>query len=140
MLSTPEFVRDSFSALVLLQKEAELEEIVRLVGKDTLSPGDRLILEVARSIREDFLHQNAFHEVDTYTSLAKQAMMLSTILLFNEQAKVALERGVDIAAVEKLPAREKIARMKYLTEQEAPAAIEAVRREVEQGLKGLEAA
>jgi V/A-type H+-transporting ATPase subunit A len=139
-LATPEFVRDSAEAMGLLEKEAELEEIVRLVGKDTLSPNDRLVLEVAKSLREDFLHQNAFHEVDTYTSLAKQALMLSTILLYDEQARAALERGADIAAVEKVPAREKISRMKYLTEQEAPAAIAAVRQEIERQLKGLEAA
>ena len=62
--------------MTLLQEEAELEEIVKMVGMDALSPADRLKMEAARSIREDFLHQNSFHEVDTYTSLKKQHMMM----------------------------------------------------------------
>jgi len=134
-LTSEEFVRDAADAMSLLEKEAELEEIVRLVGKDSLSPGDRLVLEAARSIREDFLHQNAFHEVDTYTSMAKQASMLATIMHFYRQSKVALERGVDMDDVEKLPVRERISRMKYLTEEEAEAGIGSVRDEVDTGLR-----
>lgn len=136
-LTTPDFPADAAEALAILQKEAELEEIVRLVGKDTLSAPDRLSLEAARSIREDFLHQNAFHEVDTYTSLAKQAAMLGCILHYYRQGKVALERGADIAAIERLPVRERIARMKYLTEAEMAAGIAAVRAGLEQELAAL---
>ena len=139
-MSTPGFVQQSAEALALLEKEAELEEIVRLVGKDTLSPGDRLTLEVSRSIREDFLHQNAFHEVDTYTSLAKQAAMLSTILRYHDLGKAALERGANIDAVERLPVRDRVARMRYLTEAEAPAGIEAIRKEMEQQFSHVGAA
>ena len=139
-MSTPDFVQQSAEALALLEKEAELEEIVRLVGKDTLSPGDRLTLEVSRSIREDFLHQNAFHEVDTYTSLAKQAAMLSTILRYHDLGKAALERGANIDAVERLPVRDRVARMRYLTEAEAPAGIEAIRKEMEQQFSHVGAA
>ena len=139
-MSTPDFVQKSAEALALLEKEAELEEIVRLVGKDTLSPGDRLTLEVSRSIREDFLHQNAFHEVDTYTSLAKQAAMLSTILRYHDLGKAALERGANIDAVERLPVRDRVARMRYLTEAEAPAGIEAIRKEMEQQFSHVGAA
>jgi len=73
----------------ILQEEAELEEIVRLVGVDALSPSDRLTLEAAKSIREDYLHQNAFHEVDTYTSLNKQYRMLKLILGFYYSGKKA---------------------------------------------------
>lgn len=112
------FVEKAKTAMALLEKEAELEEIIRLVGKDSLSATDRLILEVARSLREDFLHQNAFHEIDTYTSLQKQARMLDLILYFYEKAKEALAKGVEITEIEKLAVRERIARMKYLKEDE----------------------
>jgi V/A-type H+-transporting ATPase subunit A len=133
-LATPEFMKDAATAMQLLEKEAELEEIVRLVGKDTLSPQDRLVLEVARSIREDFLHQNAFHEVDTYTSLVKQAAMLNAILRFYELGRAALARGAEMEAIERAAVRDRIARMKYLTEAEAPAAIAATRAEMEKEL------
>jgi V/A-type H+-transporting ATPase subunit A len=139
-LAAPEFGQNSAEALALLQKEAELEEIVRLVGKDTLSPQDRLVLEVARSIREDFLHQNAFHEVDTYTSLDKQAAMLGAILRFYGLGQAALARGVDVEAIEHAAARDRIARMKYLTENEAAAAIASTCAELEKELTALEAA
>jgi V/A-type H+-transporting ATPase subunit A len=124
--------------MMLLQKEAELEEIVRLVGKDTLSAQDRLILESARSIREDFLHQNAFHDVDTYTSLAKQAAMLSAILHYYRLGRQALERGCDIGAIEGLAVREPIARAKYLEEKEALGRIHEVRAEIERQFQALE--
>jgi V/A-type H+-transporting ATPase subunit A len=138
-LTTPDFMKDAGVAMQLLEKEAELEEIVRLVGKDTLSAQDRLVLEVARSIREDFLHQNAYHEVDTYTSLAKQAAMLGAILRFNELGKAALARGVDMEAIERAAVRDRVARMKYLTEAEAPAAIAQTCAEMEKELAALEA-
>jgi V/A-type H+-transporting ATPase subunit A len=139
-LATPEFTKDAAAAMQLLEKEAELEEIVRLVGKDTLSAQDRLVLDVARSIREDFLHQNAYHEVDTYTSLTKQAAMLRTILRFHELGKAALTRSVDIEAVERAAVRDRVARMKYLTEAEAPAAIALISAEMEREMAALEAA
>jgi len=138
--ATPEFVKNSAEALALLQKEAELEEIVRLVGKDTLSAQDRLVLEVARSIREDFLHQNAFHEVDTYTSLTKQAAMLEAILRFYALGQAALARGVQVDAIERVAVRDRIARMKYLAEAEAAATIAATCAELERELTALEAA
>jgi V/A-type H+-transporting ATPase subunit A len=139
-MTSEDFVEETAQAMSLLQEEAELEEIVRLVGKDSLSAADRLTLEVARSIREDFLHQNAFHEVDTYTSLEKQAMMLEAILFFHRGAKAALGRGADISAIERLEVRDRIARMKYLSEGEAKAGIQAVRDAIDQALKGLGAA
>jgi V/A-type H+/Na+-transporting ATPase subunit A len=138
-LANPEFMKDAAAAMQLLEKEAELEEIVRLVGKDTLSAQDRLVLEVARSIREDFLHQNAFHEVDTYASLPKQAAMLRAILRFYELGRAALTRGVEIEAIERVAARDRIARMKYLTEAEAPAAIAQTCADLEKELAGMEA-
>ena len=119
-----ENVRDDWSQLrgrlmALLQEEAELEEIVKLVGMDALSAPDRLKLEAARSIREDYLHQNAFHEVDTYTSLDKQYLMMTAILGFYDRARAALEQGIDIDTLVALPARERIGRLKYAAEDEA---------------------
>lgn len=98
----------------LLQEEAELQEIVQLVGMDALSAPDRLKLEAARSIREDFLHQDAFHEVDTYTPLTKQHMMMQLMLLYYDQGVKALEQGVSVEDLAKLPVREKIGRFKYV--------------------------
>ncbi len=100
----------------LLQEEAELNEIVQLVGMDALSAPDRLKLEAARSIREDFLHQNAFHETDTYTSLNKQYRMMDLILDYYRKAGKALENGVPIEALVALPVRENIGRFKYVEE------------------------
>ena len=100
----------------ILHDEAELKEIVKLIGMDALSAGDRLKMETARSIREDFLHQLAFHEVDTYTSLKKQLYMMKLILGFNDEAANAIEKGADIEAVAELPVREKIGRFKYVEE------------------------
>ncbi len=136
-LAGDEFTQNSRQALALLQKEAELEEIVRLVGKDTLGGNDRLILETARSIREDYLHQNAFHEVDTYSSLKKQALMLKAIIHFYREAQSALAKGADIDAIEKLPVRETIARMKYLTDSELDQEIPKLLNQIEFELKGL---
>ncbi|HHV96396.1 MAG TPA: ATP synthase subunit A [Clostridiaceae bacterium] len=102
----------------LLQEEAELDEIVRLVGIDALSPQDRLTLEAARSIREDYLHQNAFHEIDTYTSLNKQYKMLSLIMDFYYKGKKAIEAGADIKDLFNIPVRERIGRVKYVPEDE----------------------
>jgi V/A-type H+/Na+-transporting ATPase subunit A len=103
-------------AMALLQEEAELQEIVRLVGFDSLSEGDQLKLEVAKSIREDYLQQNAFHDVDTYASFHKQYKMLQLILKFGEEAKKALEAGVYLNKILSLEVRDKIARAKYIPE------------------------
>ena len=100
----------------LLQEEAELNEIVQLVGMDALSAPDRLKLEATRSIREDFLHQNAFHETDTYTSMKKQYRMMKLILDYYRKAGVALENGVSIDRLVALPVRENIGRYKYTEE------------------------
>ena len=102
----------------LLQEEAELNEIVQLVGMDALSAPDRLKLEAARSIREDFLHQNAFHETDTYTSLNKQYRMMELILDYYKKAGEALAAGVAIERLVALPVRENIGRFKYVDEAE----------------------
>lgn len=105
-------VRDE--AMALLQKEAELQEIVQLVGPDALPDIERLTLETARMIREDFLQQNAYHEIDTYCPPEKQFKMLETILLFNRETKKALKKGAPIDKLTQLPVKEDIARMKYI--------------------------
>ena len=100
----------------LLQDEAELDEIVKLVGMDALSASDRLKMETARSIREDFLHQLAFHEVDTYTSLEKQLLMMRLILKYYDEAVNILDKGGDIEMIASLAVREQIGRFKYIEE------------------------
>ncbi|MFZ5974606.1 MAG: V-type ATP synthase subunit A [Bacillota bacterium] len=124
-------------AMALLQEESELEEIVRLVGQDALSFKDRLTLEVARSIREDYLHQNAFHEVDTYTSLAKQRMMLKLILDFNNRGQNALENGAEYSKIVNLPVREAIGRIKYTPEDDMKNRYEEVSKQLEGEINSL---
>ncbi|HOO61038.1 MAG TPA: V-type ATP synthase subunit A [Bacillota bacterium] len=115
---SPEWNANRSRMMLILQEEAELEEIVKLVGMDALSPSDRLKMETARSIREDFLHQLAFHEVDTHTSLKKQDLMMKVILDYYEKASGALQMNADIEALVSLPVREKIGRFKYVVEDE----------------------
>ncbi|MCP1662359.1 V/A-type H+-transporting ATPase subunit A [Methanocalculus sp. AMF5] len=101
-------------AIYLLQKEVELQEIVQLVGPDALPESEKLILEVSRMIREDFLQQSAFHDIDSFCSLDKQYWMLKTILTFYESGKRSMNRGVGIDAVMQLPVKKDIGRMKEL--------------------------
>ena len=115
----------------LLSDEASLDEIVRLVGEDALSPTDRLKMEAARSIREDFLHQLAFHEVDTYTSLHKQYVMMSLILSYYDKCLDALKNGADIETLSALPSRENIGRFKYVEEKD----VDTEEKEVEKLLE-----
>jgi len=105
-------------AMTILQEEAKLDEIVRLVGVDALSEKDRLKLEVAKSIREDYLQQNAFHEVDTFTSLDKQYKMLKLVLEFYVEGEKALSAGVYLKKILNMTVRDKIARAKYIAESE----------------------
>lgn len=104
--------------MTILQEESELEEIVKLVGMDALSPSDRLKLEAARSIREDYLHQNAFDEVDTYTSLDKQYLLMELILAFYDKSLEALGKGAAIEKIVAMPSRERIGRFKYVDEKQ----------------------
>ena len=115
----------------LLSQEAELEEMVKLIGMDALSPADRLKMEAARSVREDFLHQLAFHEVDTYTSENKQLLMMRLVMAFYEKGIIALDNEMDINDIVKLSVREKIGRFKYIEES-------AVNEEFEQIMKLLD--
>ncbi|MEN3183701.1 MAG: V-type ATP synthase subunit A [Atribacterota bacterium] len=114
----PDFSENRALAMRILQQEAELEEVVRLVGVESLSFRERFILEVARSIREDFLQQNAFHEVDTFTSLRKQYLMLRVILTYYREGMKALEQGLSLRDILSIPSRERIGRMKYVPESE----------------------
>jgi len=121
----------------ILHDEAELKEIVKLIGMDALSSKDRLKMETARSIREDFLHQLAFHEVDTYTSLKKQLYMMKLILNFNDEAADAIEKGAEIESVANLAVREKIGRFKYVEEEKTDAEFEKLSVEISSELNDL---
>ena len=111
-----DWMEDRQKMMTILQEEAELNEIVQMVGMDALSPTDRLKMEAARSIREDFLHQNSFHEIDTYTPLRKQYLMMKLVLAFYEKSVDALNNGADMNALIAMPVREKIGRYKYTTD------------------------
>ena len=124
-------------AMRLLQTEAELQEIVQLVGVDSLSHSDRLILETARSIREDFLHQNSFHEVDTYTSLHKQYRMLKLILTFYEKAGEAIKQGVTIQKLTKLDVIERIGRAKYVEEANIDKSYDEIEADIQSEIQDL---
>ena len=124
------FMTDRQKMMTLLQEEAELDEIVKMVGMDALSAGDRLKMEAARSIREDFLHQNSFHEIDTYTSLEKQHNMMRLVLAFYDAGLDALKQGADINDIVKLPVREQIGRYKYTKEDQLAAEYEKVTRQL----------
>jgi len=115
---SPEWIGMRERAKELLQQEAELEEIVRLIGIDALSPENRLIMEIAKSIKEDFLQQNAFNEVDTYSSFDKQFKMLDLVMFFYQRAEQALKAGMSIMDIAELEVREEIARSKYVPEEE----------------------
>ncbi|MDO8142872.1 MAG: hypothetical protein Q6358_15345, partial [Candidatus Brocadiales bacterium] len=103
-------------AMGILQKEAELEELVRLVGIDSLSTKDRLLMEVARMIREDFLYQNAYDLRDTYTSLKKQFLMLAVIIKFYDKANELLQSNVELSAMISISSLSDIAQMRFIPE------------------------
>jgi len=121
----------------ILQEETELEEIVQLIGYDSLSPQDRLTLETARAIREDFLQQNGFHEVDTYTTLDKQGKMLESILNLHSAADDALKEGVKIDPILKLDVRDKIARIKYEPEENTEAYVMEIAKQTADEIHAL---
>jgi V/A-type H+-transporting ATPase subunit A len=117
-------------AMILLQKESELQEIVQLVGPDALPDKERITLETSRMIREDFLQQNAYHEVDTYCSPAKQYQMLKTIVMFQHKATAALERGAPSADIINIPVKEDIGRMKFIAEDEFETAVKEIQEKI----------
>ena len=120
----------------LLTEEAALEEIVQMVGMDALSPIDRLKMEAARSIREDFLHQNSFHEVDTYTPLRKQYLMMKLVLAFYEQSSEALSKGASMKALLGMEVRERIGRYKYTTPENIETEYEKIKSELNAEIAG----
>ena len=132
-----EFPKLRQETLTLLQEEAELNEIVQLVGVDSLSFEDRLKLEVAKSIREDYLHQNAFHEVDTYTSMNKQYKLLKLILSYFELGKEAIAKGANFNKIAALPIRESIGRFKYIEEKDIDQSYDKLMEELHAGLAEL---
>jgi len=121
----------------ILQEEAELQEIVQLVGIDALSPADRVTLEAARSIREDYLQQNAFNEQDTYTTLIKQYRMLRIILSFYEKSHDAVNKGVEINDLFSMPVRERISRMKYISDDEGSKPFDEIEEELSNQVQTL---
>ena len=121
-----EWMQSRQKMMSLLQEESELDEIVKMVGMDALSPSDRLKMEAARSIREDFLHQNSFHEIDTYTSLRKQFLMMKLVLAFYEESQKALNDGALSGGLIKMAVRERIGRFKYTTEDKIETEYQAV--------------
>lgn len=127
-------LRQKFMAI--LQEEATLDEIVRLVGMDALGARDRLTMEVAKTIREDYLHQNAFHEVDTYASLEKQLRMMRLIIDFYRLSNEAISENVDIEDIIEIPVREKIGRAKYIEEKDI-AKFDEIEEELKNEIKAL---
>lgn len=121
----------------LLQEESELDEIVKMVGMDALSPTDRVKLEAARSVREDFLHQNAFHEIDTYSPLDKQFNMMKLLLEFYDDCIDALERGADVEKLLSLAAREHIGRFKYYSGNDIEAEYKKLSEELNTEIAGI---
>ena len=124
-------------AMRILQEEAELDEIVKLVGVDALSDKDRLTLETAKMLREDYLHQNAFHEIDTYSSLTKQHMMLKVMIDYYAEGNKALEAGATIGQIMDLPVGERIGRMKYAEEKDIAKVFEEVEKLIETEMQRL---
>ena len=131
------FMTDRQKMMTLLQEEAELDEIVKMVGMDALSAGDRLKMEAARSIREDFLHQNSFQEVDTYTPLHKQFLMMELVIAFYEQSAEALRQGATIKHILSMDVREKIGRFKYVLPENVDTEFENIQKSLAQELESI---
>lgn len=128
----PDLITLRNEAMVLLQRESELMEIVQLVGADALPDAEKLVLEAAKIIREDFLQQNAYHDVDTYCSINKQHMMLTTILKFFNKASEALEGGMDVMEITNLPVLEDMSKMKYLPEEKFDKTVKEIIKKIEE--------
>ena len=126
-----EFMQNRDQALAILQSEAELQEIVKLVGQDSLSPADQLTLETAKMLREDFLQQNAFMDVDSYSSYDRQARLLALMLQYDRLCRRALEQDVTVSALLGIEAKEMIGRAKYVPEDEYAEAYDRISRNME---------
>ena len=135
----PEFMQDRAQAMSILQNEASLNEIVQLVGKDALSPADQLTLEVARMVREDFLQQNAFTDIDGFSSYDRQKKLLSIILGYDKLCRTAIAQGAPVTKLFDIPAREKIGRAKSVPVDEYPQVYEQIQAEMEQQIEAVAA-
>ena len=133
----PEFMQNRTAAMSLLQSEASLNEIVQLVGKDALSPSDQLTLEVARMVREDFLQQNAFMDVDGYSSYDRQEKLLAMILHYEKLCRDAIAKGAPVMALFQIPAREKIGRAKSVEAEEYPQVYQQIEQEMAQEIEAV---
>ncbi|MGI5970349.1 MAG: V-type ATP synthase subunit A [Oscillospiraceae bacterium] len=134
---SPAFLKNREKAMSILQEEAELEEIVKLVGQDSLSPDDRLTMETAKMIREDFLQQNAFAEVDSYSSYDRQFKLLSMILDYDRLCRAALQKGADMNSLFKIPSRERIGRAKSVPVEEYKETYAAITRDMETEIEDI---
>jgi V/A-type H+-transporting ATPase subunit A len=130
----PDLITD---AMKLLQEESSLQEVVRLVGMDALSKSERLIIEAARSIKEDFLYQDAMHEIDTYCGHEKQHRMLSLIMKFYYLANNMIDGEIDIEKLFEIPVREKIGRARFILEEDMEDKFDSMEKELEEQIKGL---
>jgi len=128
---SPEFPQLRSEAMALLQKDKELQDIVALVGPDALPPSERIVLEVARMLKEDYLQQNAFHEVDSFCSLTKQYLMLKTIIRFYEKARSLYQQGADVKKIFEHDIVRKIARMKYIDQKDIEERINTLMTEID---------
>jgi V/A-type H+-transporting ATPase subunit A len=131
-----EFAEMVQQAMTLLEQESQLIEIVRLVGAESISAQDRMALETSKSIREDFLHQNAFHKVDTFTPVEKQYELIKLILHFHQAGLTAIDNGIDTSEIFKLPVREDIARASYIDNDKIEQ-VTAIKETVDEQVKGL---
>ena len=135
----PEFMQDRAQAMSILQNEASLNEIVQLVGKDALSPADQLTLEVARMVREDFLQQNAFTDIDGFSSYDRQKKLLSIILSYDKLCRTAIAQGAPVTKLFDIPAREKIGRAKSVPVEDYPKVYGQIEAEMEQQIEAVAA-
>ena len=135
----PEFMQDRAQAMSILQNEASLNEIVQLVGKDALSPADQLTLEVARMVREDFLQQNAFTDIDGFSAYDRQKKLLSIILSYDKLCRGAIAQGAPVTKLFDIPAREKIGRAKSVPVEEYPQVYGQIQTEMEQQIEAIAA-
>ena len=131
------FMQSRAQAMSILQNEASLNEIVQLVGKDALSPGDQLTLEVARMIREDFLQQNAFTDIDGYSSYDRQAKLLALILGYEKLCRAAIAQGAEVGKLFTIPAREQIGRAKSVPVEEYDRAYAQIQADMEQQIEAI---
>ena len=132
-----DFVQLRQKALETLQKESELQEIVQLVGVDALPEREKGVLDVARMLREDYLQQSAYDDVDTYTSIGKQYRMLRAILSFGEQEQASIGKGALVGDIQKLPVRQKLSRMKWIPEAELQQQFDAIDAETQSSLASV---